>query len=239
MPSRAKIKQYQQLKSKKFRQKYGLFVVEGLKSINELADSAWHTEIVVCTAHFYKEQADSFRHTLEVISDEDFRLISNHKNPQGVLAIARYNEVVSTPTPWQIALDGINDPGNLGTIIRIADWYGINTIYASQDCVDVYNSKTIQSTMGSFLRVKVIEGDLAALLAEKHVYATLLNGQNIRAMDAPKTGVLLIGNEANGIRPELLAKLSHTSITIPGGGHTESLNAAMAAAICCERLVAG
>ena len=93
--------------------------------------------------------------------------------------------------------------------------------------------------MGSFLRVNVIVGELDVLLAGKHVFATLLDGENIRTLPKRENGVLLIGNEANGIQPELLEKLSHTAITIPGNGHTESLNAAMATAICCERLVSG
>ncbi|MDC1519115.1 RNA methyltransferase, partial [bacterium] len=139
--------------------------------------------------------------------------------------------------PVLVALDGINDPGNLGTIIRIADWYGINTIYCSSNTVDFYNSKVIQSTMGSFLRVNVIQGDLTELLAGKDVYATLLDGENIRTLAKPTGGVLLIGNEANGIEKETLNNVKHTPITIPGNGNTESLNAAMATAICCERLI--
>ncbi|MDC0468169.1 RNA methyltransferase [Bacteroidia bacterium] len=140
-------------------------------------------------------------------------------------------------TSWQIALDGINNPGNLGTIIRIADWYGINTIYCSQNTVDLYNPKVIQSSMGSFLRVQLKHGDLTESLKHKDVYATLLNGENIRKLPTINKGVLLIGNEANGISKSLTDKLDHTPITIPGNIQTESLNAAMATAICCERLL--
>jgi TrmH family RNA methyltransferase len=235
--SKAKLKQYQQLQSKKFRQKYGLFVVEGLKSVNELAASDWPLETILCTPAFLERYGDKMEFKFDLISSEEFALTSHLANPQEVLAIAQIVERDTPVSNWQIALDGINDPGNLGTIIRIADWYGINTIYCSSNTVEFYNSKVIQSTMGSFLRVNVIHGDLTELLADKDVYATLLDGENIRTIPKPKSGVLLIGNEANGIENETLKTVKHTPITIPGNGNTESLNAAMATAICCERLI--
>ncbi len=237
LPSKAKLKLYQQLRSKKFRQKYGLFVVEGLKSVNELTHSSWPVETILCTPAFLERYGDQIDFTFDLISSEEFAATSHLTNPQEILAIAKFHDNQAPTSPWQIALDGINDPGNLGTIIRIADWYGINTIYCSQNTVDFYNSKVIQSTMGSFLRVNVIEGDLSQLLEGKEVFATLLNGKSIRTMDRPTHGVLLIGNEANGIEASTLKAIAHTAITIPGNGHTESLNAAMATAICCERLV--
>lgn len=239
MISKAKLRQYQQLSSKKFRQKYGLFVVEGQKSVSELVASDWPVESILCTSAFLSSYTGVLEDNCKVVSRADFQAISQLKNPQEILAIARHHEIIHNISPWQIALDGINDPGNLGTIIRIADWFGINTIYASEDTVDLYNNKVIQSTMGSFLRVNVIQGDLCDLLVGKTVFATLLNGQNIRNVPSTSGGVLLIGNEANGIKPELLHRLVYTAITIPGSGSTESLNAAMATAICCERLLGG
>ena len=134
-------------------------------------------------------------------------------------------------------MDEINNPGNLGTIIRIADWYGINTIYCSQNTVDLYNPKVIQSSMGSFLRVQLKYGNLQELLNQKEVFATLLDGKNIRTLPKQEQGVLLMGNEANGISKSLVETIKHTAITIPGNIQTESLNAAMATAICCERLL--
>jgi TrmH family RNA methyltransferase len=125
----------------------------------------------------------------------------------------------------------------LGTIIRIADWYGVNTIYCSQNTVDLYNNKVIQSSMGSFLRVQLKYGNLQELLNQKDVFATVLNGKNIRTLTKTEQGVLLMGNEANGISKSLIENLAHTPITIPGNLQTESLNAAMATAICCERLL--
>lgn len=237
MLSKAKLKLYQQLHSKKFRQKYGLFVVEGLKSVNEIAKSTWPVECIVCTPTFLESYGDRLEAEYSLISSEEFSKITHLKNPQEVLAIAQITERELNPSKWQIALDGINDPGNLGTIMRIADWYGINTIYCSKNTVDAYNSKVIQSTMGSFLRVQIISGDLNTLLDQKKVFATLLEGENFRKLDPSEEGVLLIGSEANGISAELLESIPYQGITIPGNPHTESLNAAMATAICCERLL--
>ena len=237
MVSKIKIKQYQQLQSKKFRQKYGLFVVEGYKSVKEVLLSQWPVEVILHTSDFDVAKITSRKVDIYSIELKDFMSISQQKNPQGILAIVKYHSQKITESPWQIAVDDINDPGNLGTIIRIADWYGINTIYCSENTVDHYNSKVIQSSMGSFLRLQVIRGDLAALLNGKEVFATVLNGESIRKLPETKQGVLLIGNEANGISDRLLRQIKHTPITIPGGDNTESLNAAMATAICCERLM--
>jgi TrmH family RNA methyltransferase len=212
-------------------------MVEGLKSVNELAASDWPVECIVCTPAFIERYGDKVEFSFDLISTEEFNALSHLANPQEVLAIAQITERNTPTSDWQIALDGINDPGNLGTIIRIADWYGINTIYCSSNTVDFYNSKVIQSTMGSFLRVNVIPGDLAEMLADKDVYATLLDGENIRTITKPYGGVLLIGNEANGIEKHTLDSIKYSPITIPGNGNTESLNAAMATAICCERLI--
>lgn len=237
MLSKIKIKQYQQLQSKKFRQKYGLFIVEGYKSVKEVLHSQWPVEAILYTGDIDVEKIAPRKVDICSIEHKDFMSISQQKNPQGILAIAKYHTPELNKTHWQIAVDDINDPGNLGTIIRIADWYGINTIYCSEKTVDHYNAKVIQSSMGSFLRVQVIRGDLATLLNGKEVFATVLNGESIRKLPETKQGVLLIGNEANGISDRLLNQIKYTPITIPGGDNTESLNAAMATAICCERLM--
>jgi TrmH family RNA methyltransferase len=235
--SKVKIKQYQQLQFKKFRQKYGLFVVEGLKSVNELIQTRWPIESIVCSTSFKGKIESNDSLDLFLVKPKEFETISLQKNPQGILAIAQFHKLNLEETPWQIALENINNPGNLGTIIRIADWYGINTIYCSQDTVDLYNSKVIQSSMGSFLRVQLKYGKLSETLNQKDIYATKLSGKNIRTLPKMDRGVLLIGNEANGISKPLSESLAHTPITIPGNIQTESLNAAMATAICCERLL--
>ncbi|NNJ56586.1 MAG: RNA methyltransferase [Bacteroidia bacterium] len=237
MLSKAKLKQYQQLGSKKFRQKYGLFVVEGLKSVNELVKSDWTVECILCTSSFSDQHNQNLNFQCDSISREEFYKISGQKNPQEILAIAEIARPTLAESNWEIALDTINDPGNLGTIIRIADWYGITKIYCSKNSVDMFNSKTIQASMGSFLRVELVEGNLDELLRNKEVYATLLEGANIRTMDKPQAGVILIGNEANGISKEVLDALNPVAVSIPRIGKAESLNAAIATAICCERLI--
>lgn len=237
LPSNSKLKQYQQLHSKKFRQKYGLFVVEGLKSVNEIANSNWQVETILCTADFLAKHTKDLGFQYEIVDKAIFYKISSLKTPQEILAIAKIQQPKFEEKAWCIALDGINDPGNLGTIIRIADWYGISTIYCSPNSVDVFNPKVIQATMGSFLRVAVVETDLEVTLKNKTVFATLLNGENIRNLEKQNGGVILIGNEANGINPHLLNILPHRAITIPKLGNAESLNAGVATAICCERLI--
>lgn len=235
--SKVKIKQYQQLHFKKFRQKYGLFMVEGLKSVNELIQSNWPIESIVCSTGFEGTIESQESNDIFLVKPKEFESISQQKNPQGVLAVAQFYDLNLVETSWQIALDEINNPGNLGTIIRIADWYGINTIYCSQNTVDLYNPKVIQSSMGSFLRVQLKYGNLQELLNQKEVFATILDGKNIRTLPKQEQGVLLMGNEANGISKSLVETIKHTAITIPGNIQTESLNAAMATAICCERLL--
>lgn len=238
MLSISKLKQYQQLHSKKFRQKYGLFVVEGLKSVNEIIKSEWMVETILCTTAFLDKHGNDLPFNFELIESKTFNKISTLQNPQEILAIAHIERPNVKKSEWSIALDGINDPGNLGTIIRIADWYGISTIYCSRNSVDVYNPKVIQATMGSFLRVEVVETDLTTALQNKKVYATLLEGENIRKLNnTEKGGIILIGNEANGISKEVLNTISYVPVTIPKIGHAESLNAGIATAICCERLI--
>ena len=234
--SKNKLKQYQQLHLKKFRQKYGLFVVEGLKSVNELLNSDFEVEHIVCTEDEIANTIDNQAFNVSIISQKELAKISKFKNPQSILAIAKIRELKFPNGAWSIALDNINDPGNLGTILRIADWYNIRHIYLSHDCVDLFNPKVIQSSMGSFCRLAVEYCDLGEKLENQEVYAAVLEGENIRKIKASR-GVLLIGNEANGINPELLVSIKHKTISIPGNQQTESLNAAVATAICCERLL--
>ena len=149
---------------------------------------------------------------------------------------------VKSPAPLTatvaLALESIQDPGNLGTIIRIADWFGINRIYCSPDCVDTYNPKTIQATMGSIARVQVIESDIIQLLQQTSVpgYAATLHGRNIVEFDPVREGILLIGNESRGLSQEVVDRCTHR-ITIPRLGGAESLNAAVATGIICGRLL--
>jgi len=162
--------------------------------------------------------------------------------PSPVLLIGKIPELTipeeTIATQISLALDGISDPGNLGTIIRIADWFAIETIFCSEDCADAYNPKTVQASMGSLARVKVMEVNLKTLFAQyanAPVYGTFPVGENIFEMNPLRSGFLLIGSEAHGIRNDLLP-LIEKKITIPRIGKAESLNAAVAAGIVCAWL---
>jgi TrmH family RNA methyltransferase len=236
--SKSRLKQYQQLSSKKFRQKYGLFVVEGLKSIQELLKSNWKVETILCTPDFNAEKLDIQSYGLQIIETTEFAKLSNLKSPQGILAIVHMNKNPVHPLgDWEIALDQITDPGNLGTIIRIADWYGISRIVYEKGTVDLYNPKVIQASMASFLRVDALQVEFEQYLRNKTVFAAVLDGQSSRKLPVQKKGVILIGNEASGITEKLLEMIPHVPLRIEGSGQTDSLNAAIATAVICERLV--
>lgn len=237
MISKNTLKQYQQLQQKKFRQKYGLFIVEGIKSVKELLNSSYRVEHIVCTDKTLLDSIDNQDINTSVLSNKEFSKISNLKSPQAMLAIVKMKEQQEVKSNWNIVLDDIRDPGNLGTIIRIADWYGIANVICSPDTAELYNPKVIQASMGSFLRVNVIYTELKTYLKGKKVFATLLEGENIREIKKQDSGWILIGNEANGIRKEVLESIEYYGIHIPASGGAESLNAAVATAVCCERLL--
>lgn len=174
------------------------------------------------------------------IAPFELEKISSLQKPNQVLLIAEQQEPAGEPelkNHFILALDGIQDPGNLGTIIRIADWFGIDQIIASKDTAELYNPKVIQSTMGSFLRVKVWYRNLETILQKKQVpvYGALLNGESMYNTASPKEGILVIGNESKGIRETILPFIHH-AITIPRIGKAESLNAAVATGILLSQL---
>lgn len=205
--------------------------------MDELLNSPYRVEHLICTKEADHASLAKWDVEMSIVDDVVMKKLSTHTSPQGVLAIVHMRKPIDVVENWSLALYKINDPGNLGTIIRIADWYGIKNIYCTSDTVDLYNSKTIQASMGSFLRVNVHYGELEKMIKGRPLLATVLNGQNIRKIPHQQKGIILIGNEANGIDEDWLAKQKHTPITIPGGDETESLNAAIATAICCERLL--
>ncbi|MFM2203210.1 MAG: hypothetical protein RLZZ605_174, partial [Bacteroidota bacterium] len=165
--------------------------------------------------------------------------MSQLQTPNHVLLVVEYSSkmVIPKETGWIIALDTIQDPGNMGTILRIADWFGINTIICSPQCVDIYNQKVIQSGMGAHLRVAVEYKELDTFFKTNQlpVYAALLNGENLFQVKSKQAGIILIGNESKGIAPELLPFASHP-ITIPRIGGAESLNAGVATGIIAAYL---
>lgn len=227
------IKTIQSLDKKKYRQKYNLFLVEGNKIIKELPNSDYEIENLYSTD---PENITFKTVNIEKILPSDLKKISFLQHPKDSVAICKIPESkILKDVKIQLILDGIQDPGNLGTIIRLADWFGIEQIICSNDTVDVYNPKVIQATMGSFLRVNVFYTDLEEYLEEYQypIFGTDMNGENIYEAEFPEKFSLVFGNEGNGLRPSTEDLIS-TMITIPRFGRsqsTESLNVSMSAGI--------
>ena len=243
MISKNKIKYIRSLELKKNRNKEGKFVAEGFKVVDDLL-ALQPADLIVATGEWL--QGKHFGAETEVIevTDEELKKVSFLQHPQQVLAVFRQatSEDYSINTSeLSLALDGVQDPGNLGTIIRIADWFGITHIYCSQDTADVYNPKVVQATMGSIARVKVEYGDLLGLVeslpADVPVYGTLLDGDNIYQQKLENRGLIVMGNEGKGISPALAKKVNH-KLLIPnfpeGRATADSLNVAIATAITCS-----
>ncbi len=242
MLSKNQIKEIQSLHLKKQRDNQKLFIVEGVKSVVEVLT---HKSEIVSKVYATKEflsnnaqQLNKLKIEILEITDDELQKISLQNNPNQVFALCNYfneaNDLFDLKNDFTFYLDDIRDPGNFGTIIRLADWYGIKTLYCSTSSCDFYNPKVIQSTMGAFMRVKVIYSELPALLNTQEVeniYGAVLTGQNIYKGKL-SAGLIIIGNEANGISDEIL-ELITKPLTIPSHqtNGTESLNAAMATAI--------
>ncbi|MDH6253648.1 TrmH family RNA methyltransferase [Chryseobacterium sp. H1D6B] len=232
------IKILQSLDKKKFRQKYNLFLVEGNKIICELFNSNFKIKEILSTDPQKLDRTDV---PATHISDNELKKISFLKTPKDSVAVCylKTEEKVEDQN-LQLVLDGIQDPGNLGTIIRLADWFGIEQIICSEDTVDFYNPKVIQASMGSFTRVNVVYCDLVEYLSETQNVniGTDMEGENIFTFEKPKKINLILGNEGNGMREET-EKLLQKKISIPRFGNsqsTESLNVSMAAGIILGQL---
>lgn len=240
MLSKSQISLIKSLQQKKYRKEHQLFIVEGYKATSEFLVSEYQIQTIYCTADILPK-LDNLSNKQKVfeVSIAELQKISALQTPQGILALIKIpeNPQLTEVKEQVIVLDGIQDPGNLGTIIRTADWFGFKTIVCSEDCVDVYNPKVIQATMGSLSRVKVSYQKLHPLLKDNPLpkYGTLLNGNNIFNHSWEDAGFLILGNEGKGISDEIKELISHP-ITIPGGKNTESLNVAIAAAICCSEM---
>ncbi|MFT3947970.1 MAG: RNA methyltransferase [Agriterribacter sp.] len=247
MLSKSKVKYIQTLFHKKFRDQENRFIIEGAKIINEfLLKSPETIYELYATGEWAKKNSkliDNIPQTaLTIISEDDLKKISALPSPNQALAIVQ-KKATSFPgiTPGEniVMLDEIQDPGNMGTIIRIADWFGITKIICSTNCADIYNPKVIQSTMGSILRVHILYTDLLEWCKQHKnlpVYAATLHGKSIYETAHFENGIILMGNESKGIKPELLA-LSKIQITIPRIGEAESLNAAVATGIILSHFV--
>lgn len=243
MLTKNEIKHIRQLQDKKHRDETGLFTAEGTKWVKELAtwQPSWIKKIYALPAWIDAEGAGMPAHLLEETDLATLERISALTTPAGVLALVKKPQLAPLtflPGKWNLVLDGVQDPGNLGSIIRIADWFGLDRIWCSDDCADAFNPKVVQATMGSLCRVQVWHGDIAGLLstATLPVFAATTTGRDVFGIHTHE-GILIIGSEGKGIRPEIMALAAH-SMTIPRIGHAESLNAAVAAGIMVARLTA-
>jgi TrmH family RNA methyltransferase len=239
MISKNQLKMLRALGQKKQRKAHGLFLVEGEKNVLELLDTPLVVKQVFATVEFLQQHQGELApyECIEASMDELTKASSLVSNNAAVAIV----EIPQTATPkaegLMIALDGVSDPGNLGTIIRIADWYGIKHIVASRDCADPYNPKTIRATMGSFGRVTVFLTDLPDYLqrADIPVYGAFLEGQSVHSTEFSSQGILLMGSESHGVRAEAEQYVTD-KITIPAFGGAESLNVAMATGIILDNL---
>lgn len=231
--SKNHIKLITSLQQKKYRQKYKLFVAEGVKVVNELLDSDFELELLFATNEY--KHLSMFDKTVDV-SNIELKKISQLKTPNKVLAVFHIPESKLIGANGLIlALDAINDPGNLGTIIRLCDWFGIENLVCSKDTVDCYNQKVVQASMGSLTRIQIMYTDLQSYVSSSKlpVFIADMDGENVYKTSLPKEAILIMGNEANGISDEIRA-LVNAKISIPRFGNTqqtESLNVATATAI--------
>jgi len=223
------IKLIKSLGQKKFRQQEQLFLVEGVKGIREFLDSKFELYQLFATESIFDVETT-------IITSKELQKISGLKTPNKALAIFRMQNIDTEPsTSLILALDDVRDPGNLGTIIRLCDWFGIETLLCSLETVDCFNPKVVQATMGSLTRVQIKYVDLEHYLKNSTLksYGTFMDGSSIYSEDLPKEGIIIMGNEANGISQNI-ENLVYKKIGIPRFGNlkaTESLNVATAAAI--------
>ena len=243
MISKNKIKYIRSLELKKNRNKEGKFVAEGFKVVDDLL-ALQPADLIVATQEWLHGKHFADQTEVIEVTEEELKKVSFLQHPQQVLAVFRQatsGDYSINTSELSLALDGVQDPGNLGTIIRIADWFGITHIYCSQDTADVYNPKVVQATMGSIARVKVEYGNLLGLVeslpSNVPVYGTLLDGDNIYQQQLENRGLIVMGNEGKGISPALAKKVNRRLLipNFPEGRATaDSLNVAIATAITCS-----
>ena len=229
MITKNEIKRIKSLQNKKDRKELQLFVAEGEKTVRDLLKSGWVSERIYATQSFGNAEE-------KLISSKEMERMSSLKSPSSVLGVFRIPMEQSFSYEGRIlALDGVTDPGNLGTIIRLCDWFGIATLICSLDTVDCYNPKVVQATMGSLSQVNCVYMDLVSFLknTDKPIYGTLLTGSSVYDLPLDSESILLLGSESHGLSEEVKTYINH-AITIPRFGSeegAESLNVAIAAAI--------
>ena len=252
MISKNTIKYLRSLHLKKLRQKYNKFIVEGDKICREfLQQGRFKLDTLYATEDWLetnKNLINVYQEQCFDVSDHELKQISALSTPHQVILVAEMDDLpidfTKVKKNWSLYLDGLQDPGNLGTILRIANWFGIDYVFTSMDTVEIFNPKVIQASMGAFLRVRTEKMDLVDLKAKMTeafpIIGTVLDGENIYNFQGPKNGIIVIGNEGAGIKKENMNYLSHR-LTIPSASQTgmESLNAGVASGIVCALLVKG
>ena len=244
MLSKSQVKYIQSLGHKKSRDEERMFIAEGPKIVE---DFLWNGSVRIKEIYAVKNWLDGNKKNTDSIelieiTEQELERLSLLKTPNQVLAVVEKFEMpyeIELKNKLSIALDTIQDPGNLGTIIRIADWFGIKNIICSNDCADMYNGKVVQATMGSIARVNIFYKELLPWLKEHDsikIYATALNGNAINDFGKIKEGIIIIGNESKGINDSIL-EIADEKISIPRIGDAESLNAAVATGIILSHLV--
>ncbi|MFT4659758.1 MAG: TrmH family RNA methyltransferase [Patiriisocius sp.] len=245
MISNNRIKYLKSLHLKKFRDKYGQFLVEGDKIVKEAIKIKSNVREVYALNSWMSDNPNLADQAIEV-DEKELKKISQLSTHNTVIALMDIedgaNEFKLEKNKWYVALDKVQDPGNLGTIIRTLDWFGLDTLICSPETVETLNPKVIQSTMGSIFRVNVIKKDLNLTLDEAKglsipIYGAVLSGSNIYEHKPEKPGILIFGNESKGISPNVLECVSH-EILIPGSGNAESLNVSVSAGIAIAWAIA-
>jgi TrmH family RNA methyltransferase len=243
MLSKSQISFIKSLHQKKYRKENGLFIIEGIKSLTEFVHSRYPIQSI-----YYLPQYQSLLPKLGSniklfeVNNAELAKISTLQAPPGVLALLRIPEESPANADvlrntYSIAVDGVQDPGNLGTIIRTADWFGFKNVICSENTVEVFNPKTVQATMGSLSRVNVLYVNLLEFLKSSAVpvYAAMLDGENLFEVKWPKEGIVVLGNEGQGISAQVTEAVKHL-ITIPRIGGAESLNVSISGAIICAEI---
>ncbi len=235
------------LQQKKFRQQHNAFLVEGAKSVQEVLTSAFVVERLFCTDEFYKENSlpiDHQRPPVEIVTADELTRAGSLESNDTAIAVVEIqpnDPLPIRPGTWALVLDDIRDPGNLGTILRIADWYGIRHVLCSETTTDLYSPKVISASKGSFTRVQCWYGNLGTFFSQKTepmmpVYGAFLGGENVHQTTFSKAGgYVVLGNESNGIGPTVAQHVTHR-LTIPRFGEAESLNVGIAAAVLLDNL---
>lgn len=245
MFSKAQQKYVQSLQIKKYRQEHHAFLVEGSKSVLELMDSDFQIELLLCTSKFFVENEKKLKKiSVEQISQAELEKTSTLQSNDSAVAVVKMkinNPIQAIGKEFVLVLDDIRDPGNLGTILRIADWYGIKKVVCSDSTVDFYNPKVIAASMGSFTRIQHYYINLQTYFEEisaahPAIIGTFLNHENLHQFNFPEAGYIVLGNESNGIG-ETVEKYVTNKVTIPRYGHAESLNVGIATAIVLDNLM--